>query len=75
MRSYYNEFDPQAAAWLRELIKAGLIPAGDVDERSIEDVKPADLRGYGNAIVPQQAAEFVKAYTEVAGLSAMREAA
>lgn len=46
MRSYYNEFDPSAAAWLRELIAAGLIPYGDVDERSIEDVKPGDLRGY-----------------------------
>ena len=44
--NYYNEFDPQAAQWLRNLITAGLIPAGDVDERSIEDVKPNDLRGY-----------------------------
>ena len=33
--AYYNEFDPMAAAWLRELIKAGLIPDGEVDERSI----------------------------------------
>lgn len=30
MRTYYNEFDPGAAAWLRELISAGRIPAGDV---------------------------------------------
>ena len=44
--NYYNEFDPQAAQWLRNLIAAGLIPAGDVDERSIEDVIPNDLRGY-----------------------------
>jgi DNA (cytosine-5)-methyltransferase 1 len=44
--AYYNELDPHAAAWLRELIKAGHIPAGDVDERSIEDVRPDDLRGY-----------------------------
>ena len=44
--NYYNEFDPVAAAWLRELIKAGEIPAGDVDERSIEDVAPDDLAGY-----------------------------
>ncbi len=44
--AYYNEFDPAAAAWLRELIAAGLIPHGDVDERSIEDVKPGDLSGY-----------------------------
>ena len=43
---YYNEFDPKAAAWLRELMAAGLIPEGDVDERSIEDVRPADLVGY-----------------------------
>jgi DNA (cytosine-5)-methyltransferase 1 len=44
--AYYNEFDPFAAAWLRELIKAGHIAPGDVDERSIEDVKPDELRGY-----------------------------
>jgi len=45
-RAYYNEIDPKAAAWLRELIKAGEIAPGDVDERSIEDVVPADLFGY-----------------------------
>jgi len=46
MRAYYNEIDPFAAAWLRELIKAGLIAPGDVDERSIEDVSPDDLATY-----------------------------
>jgi DNA (cytosine-5)-methyltransferase 1 len=46
VRAYYNEHDPQAAAWLRELIKAGMIAEGDVDERSIEDVYPTDLVGY-----------------------------
>ena len=46
MTAYYNEFDPKAAAWLRELIRAGLIPAGDVDERDVRDVKPEDLNGY-----------------------------
>ncbi len=45
-RAYYNEHDPFAAAWLRELIKAGHIAPGDVDERSIEDVCPDDLAGY-----------------------------
>jgi len=45
-RAYYNEINPFAAAWLRELIKAGLIAPGDVDERSIEDVAPVDLRGF-----------------------------
>jgi DNA (cytosine-5)-methyltransferase 1 len=46
MAAYYNEVDPFAAAWLRELMKAGQIPDGDVDERSIELVRPADLRGF-----------------------------
>ena len=46
MAAYYNEFDPKAAAWLRELIKAGLIADGEVDERSIELVRPDDLRGF-----------------------------
>lgn len=46
MAAYYNEFDPFAAAWLRELIKAGLIADGEVDERSITDVQPDDVRGF-----------------------------
>jgi len=45
-RAYYNECDPYAAEWLRNLIAAGLITAGDVDERSIVDVRPSDLDGY-----------------------------
>lgn len=45
--AYYNEIDPYAAEWLRRLIAAGHIAAGDVDTRSIEDVVPDDLRGYG----------------------------
>ena len=44
--NYYNEFDPHAAAWLRELITAGQIAPGFVDERSIEDVRPDELTGY-----------------------------
>ncbi|MCS6455982.1 DNA cytosine methyltransferase [Burkholderia thailandensis] len=32
--------------WLRNLIAAGHIAPGDVDERSIEDVRPDDLRVY-----------------------------
>jgi DNA (cytosine-5)-methyltransferase 1 len=46
MTAYYNEIDPFAAQWLRNLIAAGHIAAGDVDERSIEDVHPDDLRNY-----------------------------
>jgi site-specific DNA-cytosine methylase len=44
--AYYNEIDPYAAEWLRGLIRDGEIAPGDVDERSIEDVKPDDLRPY-----------------------------
>lgn len=44
--AYYNEIDPGAAAWLRELIARGLIAPGVVDERSIEDVAPEDLAGF-----------------------------
>ncbi len=46
MPAYYNENDPFAAAWLRELIKEGLIADGEVDERSIADVLPSDLDGF-----------------------------
>ncbi|WP_082483588.1 DNA cytosine methyltransferase [Methylobacterium sp. Leaf87] len=46
MAAYYNEIDPYAAAWLRNLIAAGHIAPGDVDERSILDVRPSELRGY-----------------------------
>ena len=45
-RAYYNELDPCAAGWLRALIADGHIAQGDVDERSIADVSPADLVGY-----------------------------
>ena len=44
--NYYNEWDPQAAAWLRELIAERLIPRGLVDERSITEVKAEDLEGF-----------------------------
>jgi len=44
--NYYNEIDPKAAAWLRELINRDFIAPGEVDERSIEDVVPGDLKGF-----------------------------
>ena len=46
MAVYYNDSDPAACAWLRDLIAAGHLPAGEVDERSILDVEPSDLRGF-----------------------------
>ena len=44
--NYYNDNDAKACAWLEALISAGLIPPGDVDNRSIVDVKPEELAGY-----------------------------
>jgi len=46
MTAYYNEIEPAVAQWLRNLIDAGHIAPGYVDERSIEDVYPNDLRGF-----------------------------
>lgn len=43
---YYNDNDSFMAKWLQCLINEGLIPKGDVDDRSITEIKPADLRGY-----------------------------
>lgn len=46
MTAYYNEFDPFAAQWLRNLIDAGHIAPGVVDDRSITDVTASDLAGF-----------------------------
>lgn len=43
----YNEIDPFAVRWLRNLISAGHIAPGVVDERSIKDLVPADVDGTG----------------------------
>ncbi len=46
MTAYYNENEPYAAQWLRNLIDAGQIARGHVDERDIRDVTPNDVSGY-----------------------------
>jgi DNA (cytosine-5)-methyltransferase 1 len=46
MTAFYNEIDPYAAAWLRNLIKEGLIPDGEVSTHSIVDLRPSDLSGF-----------------------------
>lgn len=43
---YYNEFDPFAAKWLRELIKAKQIPDGVVDDRDMREVQADELAGF-----------------------------
>jgi DNA (cytosine-5)-methyltransferase 1 len=45
-RTRYNEPDPYAAQWLRNLIQKQLITPGEVDERPIQDVKPSDLEPF-----------------------------
>ena len=49
MTAYYNEFDPNAADWLRNLIEEGLIADGIVDSRPIQEVTKDDLQGYTQA--------------------------
>lgn len=44
-RAYYNEHDAFCCAWLSNLMDAGLIMPGRIDDRSIEDVLPSDLDG------------------------------
>lgn len=44
--NYYNEIDPKTCAWIRELIARGLVPNGEIDQRSIRDVQPSDLEGF-----------------------------
>lgn len=44
--TYYNDFDPFVCEWTRELMAAGLITEGYVDERPIQKVQPEDLVGY-----------------------------
>ncbi len=43
MTAFYNECDPYAAQWLRNLIAAGLIAPGVVDERKIQDIEAWEL--------------------------------
>jgi len=45
-RAYFNEFDSKLTPWLQALVDAGEIAAGDVDSRSIVEVKASDLEGF-----------------------------
>lgn len=44
--AYYNEHEPYAAEWLRNLIAAGHIAPGVVDERDMRDIRPEELFGF-----------------------------
>lgn len=43
---YYNEFNPEAAAMIKQFMVDGLIPHGDVDTRPIQEVEAHELKGY-----------------------------
>jgi len=43
---YYNEWDAYPATWLRNLVAVGQLPAGEVDETDIREVKGGDLERY-----------------------------
>jgi DNA (cytosine-5)-methyltransferase 1 len=45
--AYYNDVDPFVCEWVRNLIRAGRITDGEVDERPIQQVSADDLRGFG----------------------------
>jgi len=49
MAAYYNEIDGFAAQWLRNLVARGHIASGEVDERSILEVQPDDIKGFKQA--------------------------
>lgn len=46
MKSYYNEFSPFPAQWLRNLIRDGILEEGVVDERSIEFISGDEIAGF-----------------------------
>ena len=47
--SYYADIDPYVCEWAKNLIKAKLVPDGEVDCRSIKEVQPDDLKGFTQA--------------------------
>ena len=67
MAAWYNENDKFAAAWLRELIKAGLIADGEVDERSIRLFDQTTCEGSPNAISSPASADGVTPSDSPAG--------
>lgn len=46
IRAFYNDNDDKCCAWLSDLMDSGLITAGTIDNRSIDELSPNDLNGY-----------------------------
>ena len=49
MRAFYNDNDPFVCAWLQNLMDAGHITPGEIDDRSIVDIDPAAVAGFERA--------------------------
>ena len=46
-RAFYNETDPYCCDWLSNLMDAGHITPGRIDNRPIQELRDDDVRGYG----------------------------
>jgi DNA (cytosine-5)-methyltransferase 1 len=46
MKAFYNEIDRYCCDWLQNLMDAGLITPGRIDDRSIVDISSDDVSGY-----------------------------
>ena len=44
--AYYSEIDPFCCAWLSNLMDAGRITPGRIDDRDVQEVTADDVRGY-----------------------------
>ena len=44
--AYYNDNDPYICRWIPNLIEAGFAPEGTIDDRSIAEVRPADVERF-----------------------------
>jgi len=44
--AYYNDIDPYVVQWIRNLIRDGLLPAGEVDDSPIQEIKADDIKNF-----------------------------
>jgi len=42
----YTDFNPKVCVWEKEIIKAGLVPPGEVWERDISDIKAEEIKKF-----------------------------
>src|SRR5690348_3762426 len=49
LKVFYNEIDQFCCAWMSNLMDAGQITPGVINDRSIEELTPEDVKGYDRA--------------------------